>query len=301
MDYKKIYQKIMLAAQSQNRKKSKEQYYESHHIVPDFMFSNRTRKGPKGHLPGDPESPSNKVLLTAKEHFIAHVLLYKILKNTRYGYAAGSALQFFFVKVIGDHPRTKNFVGAKKYEKYRLIGLDSISKSRKGKMPAKDAITGIPVGSVDVTHPKVVSGEWVHHSKGKKPCRKSRIDTTGKANNNYKSIDPIEFSDAFLKSNRENFFFRKMFLSEYNSTKQGRQTITGVFIVNHFGSWENFVATMNSILSTNFEYNPYYRSLDQRKKASIESKKYKWITQDGIRKRVKKTEMPISEENNAEN
>ena len=45
-------------------------------------------------------------------------------------------------------------------------GRTQISKSRKGKMTVKDIVTNIITGTVDVNHEKVLSGEWVHHSKG---------------------------------------------------------------------------------------------------------------------------------------
>jgi hypothetical protein len=54
-------------------------YLETHHIIPDCFFLNRTRKGPAGWLSGNPEEPTNKVELTAEEHFICHHLLTKMI------------------------------------------------------------------------------------------------------------------------------------------------------------------------------------------------------------------------------
>jgi hypothetical protein len=62
--YTHWYNAIILKAKSQNRKKHDGIYYEKHHIIPKS-------------LDGD-NSKSNLVLLTAKEHFVCHVLLPKM-------------------------------------------------------------------------------------------------------------------------------------------------------------------------------------------------------------------------------
>ena len=66
MNYFKIYAAIISIAECENRVKYKlndirYKYYEKHHILPKCM--------------GGGEEKSNKVLLTAKEHFICHLLL----------------------------------------------------------------------------------------------------------------------------------------------------------------------------------------------------------------------------------
>ena len=124
MNYKRVYGNIIKNTKSKGRVKSKNIYYEKHHIIPDFMFLNRKRKGPKGHLPGNPNDPNNIVLLTPREHFLCHVLLHKIHKGTHYEYSAGSALGFFFVKQ--NHPREHWFTFSAKYHNYELCWVDEI-------------------------------------------------------------------------------------------------------------------------------------------------------------------------------
>jgi hypothetical protein len=183
MNYLKIYKQIVEKAKSENRRKKNGIYYERHHIVPDFMFIERKRKGPKGHLPGDPDNPKNLVLLTAREHILCHVLLAKALYGKRYSHQAASALTFFYTKVMGNHPRQKNNLPGlmRKYKRYRELGLSGISKARQGKMPVVDAITRESIGSVPVDHPKVLSGEWIHHSKGIKITDPKRLEKFSKA------------------------------------------------------------------------------------------------------------------------
>ena len=64
MNYQKIYESIINKAKSENRKKHNGTYYENHHIKPRCLNGG--------------EEKENKVLLTAKEHFICHKLLLKL-------------------------------------------------------------------------------------------------------------------------------------------------------------------------------------------------------------------------------
>jgi len=57
-------------------------YTETHHIIPESFYINRSRKGSLGWIDGDPEATDNKVDLTAREHFLCHLLLTKMLTGT---------------------------------------------------------------------------------------------------------------------------------------------------------------------------------------------------------------------------
>jgi len=61
LNHKKIYDNIIKTAKSENRIKHNGIYYESHHIKPKCL--------------GGPDNDMNKVLLTAKEHYLCHKLL----------------------------------------------------------------------------------------------------------------------------------------------------------------------------------------------------------------------------------
>lgn len=75
--YFQIYILLMTTARVRFHPVSK--YLEKHHIVPDCFFVDRSRPGKPGWIQGDPNVPENIVLLTAKEHYIAHRLLCKFL------------------------------------------------------------------------------------------------------------------------------------------------------------------------------------------------------------------------------
>lgn len=68
MNYSKIYNNIINIGKSRGINKP-DGYYEYHHIVPKCL--------------GGEDNEENLVWLTAKEHFICHVLLCKIYPNTR--------------------------------------------------------------------------------------------------------------------------------------------------------------------------------------------------------------------------
>ena len=66
MDYENIYNRIIEKAKNENRKMKCGAYYEKHHIKPRSLFKELINDN------------NNIVLLTAKEHFICHMLLEKI-------------------------------------------------------------------------------------------------------------------------------------------------------------------------------------------------------------------------------
>jgi hypothetical protein len=73
MNYKNIYQKLITKTKLEDRKKSDTVYYEAHHIKPKSFGGE-----------GDCRNINhpNIVLLTPKEHYIAHLLLVNIYPNS---------------------------------------------------------------------------------------------------------------------------------------------------------------------------------------------------------------------------
>jgi len=280
--YKELYKNIIDKARKEKRMKNQGTYYEQHHIVPDFLYKNRKRTGPKGHLDGDPNGAENLILLTFSEHLMAHYYLYEIYKGTRYEYSAGSALQFFFVKATGNHKRQINLSEVdekflKDMEHLRLLGNESISKARKGKMPVVDAVTREKIGSVPVDHPKVLSGEWIHHSKGI-PGKSSR-DMSGLKNNNFKELtqDRKErmwkcVSESCQEGHLKLHILQDNMKKEFVEFKK----ISLAWIGNKFGSLENLINETNKNLNLSIKYNPYHRSKEQRKIAAEHSKRHRW-------------------------
>lgn len=272
MNYTKIYKNLMEKVKLEDRKKGNGVYYESHHIIPDFMFKERNRKGPKGHLEGNPNDKKNLVLLTEKEHILSHILLAKSLKGKRYWAQAASALMWFYTKVNGEHPRQKHRIAGamRKYEKYRTLGLAGISASRKGTFPAVDAITKKSVGSVSNQHPKVLSGEWIHHSKGKViPESKKGIGTqyykVGSFNENYKemtedrkqrvfSLIPLS---CYVDKDNNNIFLGKTFVTLLKKEFVEFKKISVKWVENNFGKTKELLELYNIETNSNIIFKPY--------------------------------------------
>lgn len=262
----------MERAKSENRKKGSGVYYESHHIIPDFMFKERSRKGPKGHLSGNPNDKKNLVLLTEREHILSHILLSKSLKGKRYWAQAASALVWFYTKVNGEHPRQQHRIAGsmKKYERYRSLGLAGISAARKGTFPAVDIITKESVGSVSNKHPKVLSGEWVHHSKSRiVPESQKGIGTqyygVGAANSNYKEMTEDRKERVFLliplscydDENNNRSFLVKTFIVLLKKDFTEFKKISYKWIENNFGKPNDLLDLYNSETNSNIIYKPY--------------------------------------------
>ncbi len=273
MNYQKIYKDLILKAKKENRKKNDRVYYEKHHIIPECLFKQRTRKGISGFVEGNPEDKNNLILLTAREHFIAHVLLFKIYKDTPYGYKIGSALSFFFSKIIDStHPRLNDFItSSKKYEKYRLIGLESISKANKGFINVRDSETGEYVGRVSVNDPNYISGKYVHHTKGRKITeteRNNRKPQNGSNNSNYKEMDQSRKKRLFSLIDKcviENHLICKLLIGELKKEFAEFKKISQVWLFNNFGSIQNLVDEYNKLYDKQVQYNPYFRSTSRRK------------------------------------
>lgn len=108
MDYKKIYDALILSAQIDPKI---DLYKEFHHIVPKCM--------------GGTNEKSNLVKLTARQHFIAHWLLYKIYKTPELVHAWNCMRRIG----VGQEDRCIN---SKHFEKIKCIRSKLLSENSKG-------------------------------------------------------------------------------------------------------------------------------------------------------------------------
>lgn len=114
MNYQKIYEDLISKAKSENRKKYKGVYYEKHHIIPRCLEGK--------------DDKENKVLLTAKEHFICHKLLIRIYPDTA---KLINALWMMSNVRLGN--RRNYRIGSREYEKLRQVYSKDTSIRVKGK------------------------------------------------------------------------------------------------------------------------------------------------------------------------
>ena len=116
MNYKNIYNKIVEKAISLNRKKKNGEYYESHHIIPKCI--------------GGEDIANNKVLLTAKEHYVCHHLL-------TYIYPSDNSIWFAFWSMVNrkSNKQERYKCSARVYEKARNKIKEIQSKKWKDNNP----------------------------------------------------------------------------------------------------------------------------------------------------------------------
>lgn len=93
------------------------EYTERHHIVPDcFYINNRSKGRYPGWLDGNSNAKENIVILTAKEHFICHLLLTKMVPINSIGYIKmQNSLAAFIMTKLGYR-----IITAQQYEKCKI-------------------------------------------------------------------------------------------------------------------------------------------------------------------------------------
>lgn len=132
--YTKWYFSIIEKAKNQNRKKNKIEYYESHHIIPKCM---------KG---------TEVVLLTAKEHFICHLLLCRMVEGPNKYKMINALIRMAYSKSNGQQRHT------------------SISFSLVRKLIAEkntELFKGRPKSETARNNMKGKSGKWIRQSSHK--------------------------------------------------------------------------------------------------------------------------------------
>lgn len=116
MNYQKIYDDLISRAKQENRKKVKGgTYYENHHIIPVCL--------------GGLNDKDNLVLLTAREHFVAHKLLAEIYPNNNkliYGFRV-----FLVFNKLGREDEYR--ITSREFERMRVDYSKVVSETHKGK------------------------------------------------------------------------------------------------------------------------------------------------------------------------
>lgn len=111
-------------------------------------------------LGGGSDESFNLILLTAKEHWLAHLLLAKIATGQN-KYKAYQAVINMGRVIPEGRRKTSNL-----YQLARKKIAEEVSKKHMNTLIVKDAISGIRIGRVSKNHPKVISGEWIFFHNG---------------------------------------------------------------------------------------------------------------------------------------
>lgn len=331
MDYKKLYYKFMnyckttdvydrmLNRNPDDFRKDKEYIYtELHHIVPRHS--------------GGTDDEDNLVKLLPEEHYMAHLIRWRaydsrddflsvrfivngIESNKRYSEVCGNELVNIRRRVARYRQRIQEFRKIHGWQSDE--GIRKISESRIGTFPAVDSETGESVGSVANDHPNVLSGKWIHHSKGK--CSVTRIsdnkrmfiessefwknrelyisnrpDQRGSKNGNFKILtDELKeiLIDLIGEHIEDNHFHSPSYLKHASdiSVDHGLRGISSMFLINKFGEdWRNILIGLhNAKHGTNYIYDPKYRKFKSYKNQPI----YYWVNNGEIIKRVRDIEI----------
>lgn len=183
-------------------------YIEMHHIIPRSL--------------GGLDDSSNLVEVLPEEHIFLHMLRYKIYGKREDALAVRFMLNGYDAKPLLSGTkialtkqirmgyawiRTHAQTIREKHGWHTPEGVANISKARRGKMPAKDALTGKKIGMVEITHPKVLSGEWVHHTKGRqfsaKEIEQIKTRSKGQSNGNASGLPDEYFIQKGLEAFKE--------------------------------------------------------------------------------------------------
>lgn len=127
MNYQKIYNDLMSKAKrlEEERLLDKEGYYERHHILPRSM--------------GGGDEDENLVMLTAREHFVAHLLLVRFVTKEPYASRMKFAL-FAMCNQRADGQEGRYTPSSRIYEFCRVEHANAMSKLHKGKTLSEEHI-----------------------------------------------------------------------------------------------------------------------------------------------------------------
>ena len=121
MNNEKLYQSIIEKAQKENREKGKGVYYERHHITPKFI--------------GGSNEKDNLVLLTAREHFVCHLLLTKFVPDEYLGKAWNAVYQFG-----ASSKNQKRYISSRFYEIAKKRFIEDHVKRHTGSKRKKETV-----------------------------------------------------------------------------------------------------------------------------------------------------------------
>ncbi len=140
MNYHRIYDQLIKKARNENRIKGLGIYYEAHHIIPRCLGGKGTVWAWRNH--------TNIILLTPKEHYIAHLLLCEIYPNE-------SKLKFALWRMANPGNRPADYkMSSSSYSCLRNTIQHQLRKQATGVPKSADTLTKLrkPKGPRSVEH-----------------------------------------------------------------------------------------------------------------------------------------------------
>lgn len=234
-------------------------YVEVHHIIPRSL--------------GGSDRWDNLVEVLPEEHLFLHMLRYKIFRKREDALAVRFMLNGYDnnkggVKVVLTKKLRMGYSWLRTHSSFLRKsegwqtedGRRRISESRKGTMPVKDVDTGEIIGSVSVSHPNVISGKWVHHTKGRKFSDKERaalkIRNVGLGNPNSSGLSDKYFIDKGVELFRE--FGRILSWGDTLKISEDRNFVWIKSLRSRFGGRGSYGYYSEVEAATGSKYDPYF-------------------------------------------
>jgi hypothetical protein len=216
MDYKKIYNDLMISRLNIKLDRLKEKkdgvYFEGHHIIPKC-------KGGSGNS-NRPKNNPNIVLLTPREHFLAHWMLWRIYGDRQMALA--------FHKMMSTTDKTKRIKSSRAYsearEAYRLTNIgNQYGKgktrivSEEQKIKQSNLMKGRFVGELNPSKRQEVRNKI---SKKLKGLKKSEEHIKKMSENGKIKKECPHCKKFFDKRNANKWHFDKCLLNPNGSTRE---------------------------------------------------------------------------------
>jgi hypothetical protein len=196
MDYKKHYELLISTRKSLGRIKKKFDGLHNHHIIPKSL--------------GGDKSKSNLVLLTPKEHFIAHLLLLMVYKNSD-DYNSYRKMSYAFWNMCGRN-KLKS-INSKSYqmaiEEKKMLSV-WVKKENKEKFISSHELE------------KYISAGW---ERGRKSFSDLTINKIRETKSGYVWISKDDFQKTVSKEEVENYVYEKWKIGRAKFTDEHKQNI----------------------------------------------------------------------------
>lgn len=254
MNYEKIYKNLISKAKSEDRNKGGQTYYELHHIKPRGW--------------GGSNKDENLVLLTGKEHWLAHLLLAKFADDINKNAAWQAVINMG--RIISEDKRKTSTL----YSIARSNIAIAVSERHKGTVIVKDSASGIRIGRVAKDHPKVLSGEWIFFHNGMKRtpahCKLRSTLSSGTSNSRYSGFTDLEILENAHAYFQENGCLACRGWQKYSAEKYGYPQSYSNFRFKSFGGGlKGFKLAMIDKYNLTEENFKYKRTEEHKRKINV--------------------------------
>ena len=184
MDYLKNYNDYILYVKNLNRSKKENVYYELHHIIPKCL--------------GGDNSSNNLILLTAREHFLAHYLLTKIHPdNYKIAYA------FIIMKATGSYKKQQRYINSRLYESIKVNFSILARKNMLGKTPWNKGKKETRLDVLDKISKTSSGRKWTEEQKKNKKVTIAKLIENGSKYGKPKGHKPYNLGKIWMRLNEE--------------------------------------------------------------------------------------------------